>query len=306
MNKQSVAKSIAMMKAILDGKTYEEVASVSGITRSAVEQRVKRLACDLQTIVGVEGIDEDGVPTVSTMRDRKAAYLEALEHYQPEYAQRGHDRRSAVTEEELDLAVEKTRQMSNCKDRDVALLLVLFATAAKPLEIARLEVRDYLNEDGSVREESIMRPDAAINGEARPLFFFSAKANAAIDAYLAERVRCRQGIHASKRYRGLAPASKLFLTDEGNPMPIKIKEKGHQRHYLCGVILDIYRKIFRRAGLKGVSALSARRTVAKKLQERGTDKKEIGKMLGLKEKSSVRNLLPKQGQPLKTAAKELV
>lgn len=306
MNKQSVAKSIGMMKAILDGKTYEEVAQISGMTRSAVEQRIKSLARDLQTIVGVEGIDEDAVPTVGMMRERKADYLEAIEHYRPEYAQRRRDRQSAVTEEELDLALEKTWQMSNCKQRDVALLLVLFSTAAKPLEIARLEVRDYLNEDGSIREESVMRPDAAFNGEARPLFFYSAKANAAIDAYLAERLRRRQGVKASSRYRGFDPTSKLFLTDEGNPMPIKIKEKGHQRHHLCGVILDIYRKIFARAGLKGVSALSARRTVAKKLQERGTDNQKIGKMLGLKDINSVRNLLPKQSPPLKTVVKELV
>jgi hypothetical protein len=144
-------------------------------------------------------------------------------------------RKTPVTEQELDLAINKIRQTSNCRIRDIALLLVLFSTAAKPLEIARLEVRDYLNEDGSIREESTMRPEAAIGGAARPLFFASAKANAAIDAYLRERTRHRQGVHPSRKYRGLDPMSKLFLTDEGNAMPIKIKEWGKQRHHLCTV-----------------------------------------------------------------------
>lgn len=188
----------------------------------------------------------------------------------------------------------------------MALLLVLFSTAAKPLEIARLEVRDYLHANGSVREDSVMRPEVAVNGKARPLFFASAKANAAIDTYLDERVRCGHGVAMSAAYRGPDPMSRLFLTDDGKAMPIKIRQKGKQRHYLCGAILDVYRKIFARSGLKGVSALSARRTVAQKLKERGTGDEDIGKILGLKEKNSVRNLLPKQRQSLNVVVKELV
>lgn len=306
MKKDSLAKSIDMLKSILNGKTYEAVAKTSGMTRSAVEQRVKALARDLQVIVGVEGVDEDAVLSVRSMRDWKDSYLEALEHYQPEYAKGVRNKNGAVSEEEIDLAVERTRQTSNCKNRDIALLLVLFSTAAKPLEIARLEVRDYLNEDGSIREESVMRAEVAINGEARRLFFASSKANTAIDAYLDERVQRGQHVKRSSKYRGLDPMSKLFLTDDGYEMPIKIRGNGAQRHHICGVILDIYRKIFRRSGLKGVSALSARRTVAQKLKERGIDNEDIGKMLGLKEKNSVRNLLLRQRQPLKSAVKELV
>ncbi len=306
MKNDSVAKSIEMFKAVLDGKTYETVGKTSGMTRSAVEQRVKALARDLQMVVGVEGVDEDVMPTVESMRTWKASYLEALEHYQPERVPGRRGRNAAVTEKEIDLAIERTRQMSNCKSRDVALLLVLFATAAKPLEIARLQVCDYLRADGSVRKESRMRPEVAVNGKARPLFFASAKANAAIDAYLDERLQRGHGVTKAASYRGLEPVSRLFLTNEGNAMPIRIRQKGHQRHYHCGMILDIYRKIFARTGMKGVSALSARRTVAQKLKERGTDDEDIGLILGLKEKNSVRNLLPSEPQPLKAVVKELV
>ena len=84
MRAESVAKSIKMLKGILDGKTYTAVAQESGLSRSAVEQRVKALARDLQTVVGVEWVDEDEVPTVKGMRARKDNYLEALEHYRPQ------------------------------------------------------------------------------------------------------------------------------------------------------------------------------------------------------------------------------
>lgn len=305
MKTTSVAKSIEMFKAVLDGRTYEAVAQSAGLTRSAVEQRVKALARDLQTIVGVEGVDDHDLLTIASLRAAKHSYLEALDHYQPERA--GQRRRNGtVSEQEIDLLVERTRLTSNCSHRDVALLLTLFATGAKPLEIARLEVRDYLYENGSVREDSVLRADVAVNGRARPLYFASAKANAAIDAYLAERVRRGQGVARHPRYRGLDPASKLFLTDDGKPMPIKLRQNGKQRHYLCSVILDIYRKLFARAGLRGVSALSARRTVAHKLKARGADDADIGRILGLTEKDSIRNLLPNQPKPLRAAVRELV
>jgi transposase-like protein len=56
MRAESVAKSIKMLKGILDGKTYVAVAREYGVSRSAVEQRVKALARDLQTVVGVERV----------------------------------------------------------------------------------------------------------------------------------------------------------------------------------------------------------------------------------------------------------
>jgi hypothetical protein len=87
-------------------------------------------------------------------------------------------------------------------------------------------------------------------------------------------------------YRGLDPESRLFLTGDGREMPIKVRAVGNRKHHLCDVIHDIYRKTFARAGLKGVSALSARRTIAKRLTERGCDVNQIGEVLGLKEPDS--------------------
>ena len=151
-----------------------------------------------------------------------------------------------------------------------------------------------------------MRADAAINGKERPLFFASTKVVAAVDAYLEERVRRGQGAKQWTKYRGLDPDSRLFLTDDGHEMPIKVRAIGNRKHHLCGVILDIYRKAFARAGLKGVSALCARRTVAKRLTERGCDVDQIGAVLGLKERNSVRNLIPNEHESLQAAVRELV
>lgn len=309
METESVAKSIKMLKAVLNGKTYQAVAQDSGLTRSAVEQRVKALARDLQTVVGVESVDEDEVPTAKGMRARKDNYLEALEHYCPDTHGKAGKRLRAFSSEQIDRAVAMTKRRGSCRNRDVALLLVLFSTAAKPLEIARLRIRDYLAEDGSVREESLLPADAAINGKGRPLFFASAKVVAAVDAYLEERRRRRQGATTCTKYRGLDPHSKLFLTGDGQEMPVRVRAIGNRRHYRCGVILDIYRRIFARAGLVGLSALRARRMVAQRLAEIGCDIDQVGTVLGLTERNSVRNLIQKNErslQSLKAVVRELV
>ena len=300
MRAESLAKSIKMLKGILDGKTYVVVAQESGLSRSAVEQRVKALARDLETVVGVEWVDEDEVATVKAMRARKDNYLEALEHYQPQRVPDTYKGPRALTDQGIERAVAVIRQHSKCKKRDTALLLVLLSTAAKPLEIARLLVGDYLTEEGLVREESVMRADAAINGTERPLFFASTKVVAAVDAYLEERARRGQGTMDPTKYRGLAPDSRLFLTEDGHELPIKVRAMGDRRQYRCGVLLDIYRRIFARAGLKGVSALSARRTIAEKLVDRGCDVNQVGAVLGLKERNSVRKLIQNEQESLKS------
>lgn len=309
MRVESVEKSIRMLKGVLDGETYTAVARESGLSRAAVEQRVKALARDLQAVVGVECVDEHEVPTVKVMRARKEHYLEALDHYRPQCIVNAGRRSRALTSKDLEHAAAVTWQHSSCRSRDVALLMVLFATAARPLEIARLEVRDYLAEDGSVREESVLRADAAINGKERPLFFASARAIAAVDAYLDERVRRGQGATRCATYRGLDPLSRLFLTGSGQAMPIRVRAAGRSRQCRCGVILDIYRRIFAKAGLKGVSTLSARRTIAERLTERGCDVDQIGSVLGLSDRTSVRNLIRSQRQfakSLKAVVRELV
>ena len=309
MRAESVAKSIQMLKGVLDGKTYVAIARESGLSRSAVEQRVKALARDLETVVGVERVDEDDAPSVNAMRARKDNYLEALEHYRPQRAADTGKRPRALKDQDIERAVAMIRRHSNCRRRDTALLLTLCSTAAKPLEIARLVVSDYLTEDGLVREESVMRADAAINGKARPIYFASRKVVAAIDAYLEERIRRGQGTKNPTTYRGLDPQSKLFLTGDGQAMPIKVRSVSDGRHYRCGVILDIYRRIFARAGLKGVSALSARRMIAERLLDRGCDVNQVGTVLGLKERNSVRNLIQTEHaalKPLKAVIRDLL
>ncbi|MDB5337567.1 MAG: site-specific integrase [Planctomycetaceae bacterium] len=305
MDTDSILLSMTMLQEVIDGKTYDAVAAIYGVTRTAVERRIKAAALRLSREVGIEGINEEGIAFVQRLRACKPGIAAAIDQYNPHIYQEKRVGR-ILTDEDIHRAVQKTRVRSPCPNRDVALLYVLLTTGARPLEIARLEVHDYLHADGSVREESIMRTDVAVNRKTRPLFFVSEKSRESIDSYLAERLQRNFFTKKHTDFRGLDPHSRLFLTETGMPFDIVQYGGQGQFRFLCRGILDMYRKIFRRIGLPGVSALSIRRTVATRMFERGAAEDQIGEILGISEKKSVRELLPKQRQPLQAVVRGLV
>lgn len=168
----------------------------------------------------------------------------------------------------------------------------LFGTGATPLEIARLKIRDYLQPDGDVRRTATIRKEIAFNGSPRPLIWPGTVIDA-VEGYLQARATQRQGLTGRPAYRGFDPHSALFLTGDGSAFQIKTVKRGTREHHRCHSLLDLYRRIFQRAGVPGATTRSARRTMAYKLALRGATEAEIGKALGIKRKDCVRALLPK-------------
>ena len=310
MDMESVKRSVAMLRAIVDGKSYAEVAATHGLARTSVERRVKMLAIRLHKEAGLVGVGVDGVVHVRRLRSLREEVQRALAAFdvsqpppRPEVPVLGDD--------EVQLALQRARLRSPMPTRDVALVALLFATGARPLEIARMTVGDYLHEDGSVRTVSVLRAEVSASRRERPLFFVSPGLHQALDAYLAERAAMTRGASgvsgASAAYRGLDPAERLLLADAWQPFAVN--EFGGARgrtRYLCRAMLVTCRKVFRRIGMPGVSALTVRRTVAARLSERGADVEQIGQLLGVYERKSVRGLLPPQRRGLQELMHGLV
>jgi integrase len=303
MNHFDATKQILLR--VLDGQTYAAVGRAHGLGKTAVEKRTKTLVERLVATVGVEGMDRDTVLTADRLRAFRGPIVAALDRFDP--VQLSRPPRRAMSAEALSRALATTRARSHNPSRDVALLCLLFATGAKPIEIARLEVRDYLNADGTVREESVMRSEVSVNGRQRPLYFRSSRARTAIDNYLGERARRAMGVGDAETYRGLDPASRLFLTEAGLPFDVVSHEQPEEgRRHLCRSILEVYRTIFRRAGLKGVTTMTARKTVACRLRERGAEDDQIGELLGVRNHSALRELLEGCRRPMWAVVDELV
>jgi hypothetical protein len=167
-------------------------------------------------------------------------------------------------------------------------------------------VRDYLNEDGSVRVASEMRAEAAISGRARPLYFTSTRLDAVLYQYLSERIEQGLGLGEPTAYRGLDPHSPLFLSPAGQGFRITSYGEGGQRRHLCRPILETYRKLFRYAELRDVTPLSVRLTLVSRLYERGADEEHVGLLLGISARSAVRELFPRPRPTIPELMREVV
>lgn len=303
----SAEVSIQMLKAVVEGATYERVGRAHGLTRTAVERRVKNAALHLHRSVGVRGLTDDSVAHVRRLRTNGDAILRALDGFDPNEAPlTGRDKPIRVySKDEILAAAGRVRAYSSQPRRDVALFLLLFATGARPLEIARLQVRDYLQPDGSVRKVSQLRSDAAIGGAARPLYFSSARLDEALLQYLHER-RSPDAGPGTGEYGGLDPRQPLFLGGDGRGFAITVYSSGGQRRHLCRPILEAFRKIFRYAGLAGASPLAVRATVAARLYARGADDRQVGRVLGIAQRSGVRQRFPRVKPSLAELVEDLI
>lgn len=302
---ETAAQSVEMLKAVIRGETYEGVAVRFGKSRTAVERRIKAVAIQLSKVVGIQGLNEDGAAYVRRLRLHRDAILAALESFDPRSPSGRRDIR-ILTDTEIAQAVQRIKGRSIRPWHDVALFYMLFATGARPLEVARMEVRDYLDAQGGVRRESQIRAEVAITGKSRPLHFSSTKLDQALAMYLEERLEQRLGVTTADAYRGLDPHSRLFLSATGDGFKITPYGEGGQRRFLCRPILETYSKLFRYSELEGVTALSARRTVISMLYERGADERQVGILLGISEQSAVRELLLRKKPTIAVLVDELI
>ena len=285
-------QSIRMLHEVLDGEPLAAVSARMGVSRSAVERRVKALAMHLTQAVGVDGLRQDGPSCVKRLRLRREAILAALDQFDPDQAA---SRRGArvISAEDVDLGAMRVRSRSNRPHHDLALYHLLFATGLRPLEVARLRVGDYLQEDGGVRRESCVRAEVAINGRPRPLFFSHRRLDDALSVYLQERMGTGHGVGRAGAWRGLDPDGALFLGADGERYAITPNGVAGQQRQVCRTLLEVYRRIFRQADIQGLCAQSGRLTLMFRMYERGADEDQVGIVMGIADRSAVREQLPR-------------
>ena len=260
--------SVQMLLAVLDGDTFETVASRFGVTRTAVERRIKTLVLQLMQSVGVEGLNDAAAGQVRRLRVHRTSILAALAQF---------DLPAADGVPPRVLPID---------------------------EVARLVVGDYLAPDGLVRRSSILRAEAAIAGRARPLYFGHRPLDDALGAYLQQRHRDGHGRGADDRWRGLDPTSPLLLSTTGERYLVPAHEA--DTRLCCRPLLETCRKLFRLAGIPGLCVQSARLTLAARLYAHGADEDQVGEVLGIAERRAVRDLLPRPRRSLRQVLDSII
>ena len=285
---QRYAESVTLLRSVLEGDSYQAVGQRHDLTRSAVERRIKALAEHLVHNVGVDGLSLVGVAFARRLRLHRAAVEKALE--QVPYVARS-SLVSPLSREALQQAAQQVRVHSPHVAHDLALFYVLFTTGMRPLELARLTVRDCVSETGKILRTSELRAEVTNHGKPRPLCLNSAQLTAALEAYLHERQRRGHGVGDTSCYGGLCPNSPLFLNPYGRPYVLQVNHAQGVVRHRCRGMQAALRKLFRHAGLPALSSQDARVTASALLYDAGADESQVGLLLGIRDNSAVRALL---------------
>lgn len=215
-------------------------------------------------------------------------------------------RQTPLSDAEIHDIAASVRLRSSHSSADVALFYMMLATGAKPLEIARVRIRDVLEPSGAVKRAAVLSADATIGGEARPLFLRSQVLREALADYMRFRISRKHGLGRDERFGGLDPESTLFLDANGLPYSINTSAgQGASRH-LCRGMLEACRRIFRLSGIPGLCGTTLRRTLAGRLDRRGAKLRQIGTVFGIKDLKSARELVGEKDVALGDLFDEIV
>jgi integrase len=186
--------SIEMFRAVLAGETCDMIAHRHGIVRSAVERRIQRVERAMKGCGLLRGVMAGAPAPLKFLRANRVLYEAALESLeQQEEVRTSAHGVTALEDDQIERAAQFARE-TPCAMRNVALVYTLFGTGLTPIELARLEVRDYLKKRGTVRGRSTVRAEVAFNGRERPLLWVQERVVEAVDHYPGGAARGRTGM----------------------------------------------------------------------------------------------------------------
>lgn len=141
-------------------------------------------------------------------------------------------------------------------ERDAALLLCSATTGLRVSEIANLEVRHIMAEDGGYLLEGWIPGEFTKSGRPGPVFVTNKKFQQSLDRYFEYRLKKSHQITKDvNRYRGLNPASKVFLTETGRKFAMSVKKRSKVdggkavivEYKACDVLERAFKRFYKRA-----------------------------------------------------------
>jgi len=181
-----------------------------------------------------------------------------------------------------------TEATSRHKERDATILLLGLCCGMRCTEIAQITVADILFPSGKLRTEVSLRAKITKGCKQRCIYISSPKLIAALERYLAFRVANGIGTWpdcTDAAYRGMRHDLPLFITRKGAKFELNIKrrilETGEYKEYWAADSLQSYiTRLYAKAGIKGGSSHSGRRTFATRLYAQTSDMDVVQQLLG--------------------------
>lgn len=137
--------------------------------------------------------------------------------------------------------------------RDKALLLCSITMGLRVTEIAHLEIRHIMGEDGKYLLEGWLPGTFSKSGKSAAIFPKNKKFQKALNEYFEWRIEKRHLLSGDPtKYRGLRPEGKVFLTETGRKFAMSKKRRtnddGVKTEYdACDVLERAFKRLYRRA-----------------------------------------------------------
>lgn len=135
----------------------------------------------------------------------------------------------------------------------------------------------------ALRVEVYLRADITKGGP-RNVYLTHARCLAALDGWIAVRLRRRWGLSGADEYRGLRPGSKLVTTHKGQAFELAFKHReldsGSEVYRACDSLQQAISRLYRQAGIKQGSSHSGRRSLAAKVLAATGDVETVQTILG--------------------------
>jgi hypothetical protein len=182
--------------------------------------------------------------------------------------------------------IKITRGTSRYPERDVLVLMLGHHCGMRITEISRLTVADVLFPSGKLRVEISMRESITKGCKQRCAYLSTRPAIEALEAYLQYRIEHGIGIElGAAKSRGLLGHQPLIYSSRGAGLSQNTKRRtlqtGVQREYkACDSLQTHVTQLYKRAGIKGGSSHSGRRTFAGKVLASTGDMDTVALLLG--------------------------
>lgn len=168
--------------------------------------------------------------------------------------------------------------------RDVMLLWITHTTGIRVTELALIQIRDIMHPSGALRDEVYLRGAITKHGTPRVVYLTHPKAVAAVIAWLDYRISRGWQLGESGLFRGFVPSEKLVLTHKGRSFELarkrRVIESGPVEYLCCDALQQTISRIYRRAGIKGGSSHSGRRTLASRVLAQTGRIEDVQQVLG--------------------------
>lgn len=182
--------------------------------------------------------------------------------------------------------IKITKGTSRYPERDVLVLMLGHHCGMRITEISRVTVADVMFPSGKLRQEVSLRETITKGCKQRCVYLSTTGVVEALETYLKWRVGRGVGTELGvSKYRGLLAHQPLIYSSRGTGMSQNVKRRtmidGQQRDYRACDSLQVHvTTLYQRAGIKGGSSHSGRRTFASKVLASTGSMETVALLLG--------------------------